>query len=93
MEMPKNGKNQGSNKFIIKPKPSLNHIRSENVDPDSQVSTDCEADLFLMHMAQKSKRFKELLQEKNIHNEEEFCETHLFRSLCLVFLLLPRKLS
>jgi len=33
MEMPKNSKNQGSNKFIIKAKPTLAHLRSENVDP------------------------------------------------------------
>jgi hypothetical protein len=70
MEMPKNSKNQGSNKFIIKPKHTLAHLRSENADPEPKIAMESEVELFLAHMAQKSKRFKDLLQEKNIENEE-----------------------
>lgn len=73
MEMPKNGKNYSSNKFIIKPKPTLTHIRSENIDPEPKMALESEVDLFLVQMAQKSKRFKDLLQEKYIENVEEFC--------------------
>lgn len=40
MEMQRNIKNQGSHKFIIKPKPSVTHLKSENADPESPLSTD-----------------------------------------------------
>jgi hypothetical protein len=73
MEMSKHGKNYNSNKFIIKPKPTLAHIRSENIDPEPKMALESEVDLFLAQMSQKSKRFKDLLQEKNIENEQEFC--------------------
>jgi len=42
MEMPKNSKNQGFNKFIIKPKPTLAHLRSENVDPEAKIALESE---------------------------------------------------
>jgi len=34
------------------------------------MALESEVDLFLAHMAQKSKRFKDLLLEKNIENED-----------------------
>jgi hypothetical protein len=62
METPKNTKGIGSNKFIIKPRPSGTHLRSENSDPDNPLSVDEEVELFLTYMIQKSKRLKDVLQ-------------------------------
>ena len=69
MEIPKNIRSQGSHRFIIKPKHSLTHIRSESTDPDTP-SHDHEAHLFLIHMAHKSKHFKDLLEEKAVTNQD-----------------------
>ncbi len=85
MEALKASKNYNSNKFIIKPKASITHLKSENAESDYPAScSEHEVDLFLNHMIEKSKKFKELLQEKQIYNEEEFYHNYLFKSICLV---------
>jgi len=42
MEVSKNSRNQGSQKFIIKSRPSHNHLRSENSDPELPPCLDSE---------------------------------------------------
>jgi hypothetical protein len=44
-------------------------------------------------MIQKSKRFKDLIADRQIDNEEKFYEKYLYRSISLVHLPLSRKLS
>lgn len=59
MEALKSTKNHCSNKFIIKPKSSITHLKSENAEPETTIScTEHEVDLFLNHMIEKSKKFK-----------------------------------
>lgn len=69
MEVLKASKSYNSNKFIIKPKGSVVHLKSETAESDSSLScSDQEVDLFLRQLVDKSKRLKDLLQEKNITN-------------------------
>ena len=84
MEMLKNTRNQTSQKFVIKSKLTSNHFRSENSDPELPTSVDHEVDLFLDHMIKKSKRFRDLLQDKEVNNTDEFCQTYLLKSVYLV---------
>lgn len=61
------------------------HLKSESAEPESAAScSEGEVDLFLSHMIEKSKKFRELLLEKQITNEQEFYEQSLFKSACLV---------
>lgn len=65
MEALKSTKNHSSNKFIIKPKTSISHLKSENAEPENSIScSEQEVDLFLNQMIEKSKKFKDLLVEK-----------------------------
>lgn len=65
MEALKTTKNYCSNKFIIKPKASIAHLKSENAEPENVVScSEQEVELFLHQMIEKSKKFKDLLVEK-----------------------------
>ena len=84
MEVLKACKSYNSNKFIIKPKCSVTHLKSETAESDSLSCSDQEVDLFLRQLVDKSRRLRDLLQEKGIANEEEFYEKCLFRSICLV---------
>ena len=84
MEMQKNVRNQTSQKFVIKSKLASNHFRSENSDPEIPTSIDHEVDLFLDQMIKKSKRFRDLLQEKEVNNCEEFYQGYLLKSMYLV---------
>ena len=77
-------KTMNGTKFIIKSKPSLKE--KPNVEPEQEVlsATDHDVQLFLSYMISKSKRFKDILESKNITDETYFCDNHLYRNPCIV---------
>ena len=79
-------------KFVIKSKVSTRELREE-LETDTITATDEDALQFIEYMIVKSQRLRELLEKKSIFDEDQFYQNHLFGSICLVVLLIYRKLS
>ena len=55
---------------------------------DLSNAVDEDAEQFIEYMINKSQRLRELIDKKNIYNEDRFFEKHIFGSTCLVRYLL-----
>jgi hypothetical protein len=78
-------------RFVIKSKHSFKNVGDE-ADYDTVSASDADAVQFMEYMINKSARLRELIERKEIHNEDAFYEKHLFGSTCLVSSVLCRKL-
>lgn len=45
---------------------------------------DADIEQFISYMVTRSKHFKDLMVEREIEDEEEFVDRHLYKSVCIV---------